>query len=83
MAAFVETVEVDVEVEVEVEDVEVEVDVDVDDAANLKIGDHLFNPLTNQNIVVSSIKIIKGNFTLYDINTAPVDDYVVNGYLVT
>ena len=52
-------------------------------AANLKIGDHLFNPLTNQNIVVSSIKIIKGNFTLYDINTAPVDDYVVNGYLVT
>ena len=52
-------------------------------AANLKIGDHLFNPLTNQNVVVSSIKIINGNFTLYDINTAPVDDYIVNSYLIT
>ena len=52
-------------------------------ASNLKIGDHLFNPLTNQNVVVSSIKIINGNFTLYDINTAPVDDYIVNSYLIT
>ena len=52
-------------------------------AANLKIGDDLFDPLTNQNVVVSSIKIITGNFTLYDINTAPVDDYIVNGYLIT
>ena len=52
-------------------------------ASNLKVGDQLFNPLTNKTITVSSINIIYGNFTLYDINTAPVDDYVVNGYLVT
>ncbi len=52
-------------------------------AANLKLGNSLFDPLTNQTITVSSIKILNGTFTLYDINTAPIDDYIVNGYLIT
>ena len=52
-------------------------------ASNLKIGDYLFDPLTNHAVVVSSINIINGYFTLYDINTAPVDDYIVNGYVIT
>ncbi len=52
-------------------------------ARNLKLGENLFDPLTNKNVTVSSIKVLNGTFTMYDINTAPVDDYIVNGYVIT
>jgi hypothetical protein len=52
-------------------------------ASKLKVGDMLFNPLANQNITVSSIQILNGTFKLYDVNTAPIDDYIVNGYVIT
>jgi len=50
---------------------------------NLKIGDKLFNPITNQSIVVTSIRVVNETTPIYDIDTAPIDDYIVNGYLIT
>ena len=52
---------------------------------SLKVGDTVFNPLTGQNVTVTSIIIsnLSSPIRFYDINTAPTDDYVVNNYLVT
>jgi hypothetical protein len=53
-------------------------------ARNVRIGDSLFDPLTRQNVTVTSIVIANTTKkTFYDINTEPIDDYVVDGYLVT
>jgi len=53
-------------------------------AQNLKIGDRLFNPITKENITVTSIEIKRNvSIKMYDVNTAPIDDYIVNGYLIT
>ena len=53
-------------------------------AQNLKIGDKLFDPITKENITVTSIEIKRNvSIKMYDVNTAPIDDYIVNGYLIT
>ena len=52
-------------------------------AANLKIGDLLFNPISGKNITVKELDIINTTSRVYDIDAAPIDAYVVNGYLIT
>ena len=52
-------------------------------AANLKIGDYLFNPLSGQNVKVASLNIVNSSSRVYDINTAPIDAYIANGYMIT
>jgi len=53
-------------------------------AQNLKIGDKLFDPITKENITVTSIEIKRNvSIKMYDVNTAPIDDYIVDGYLIT
>ena len=52
-------------------------------AANITVGSELFDPETGSNVRVNTLDIVSGNFTVYDVNTAPTDNYVVNGYLIT
>ncbi|MEM3215653.1 MAG: hypothetical protein QXS17_01930 [Candidatus Micrarchaeaceae archaeon] len=53
-------------------------------AKSLKIGDKLFDPLTNNTVTVRSIEIINNiSVKMYDVNTAPIDDSIVDGYLIT
>ncbi len=52
-------------------------------ASQLKVGDKMFDPLTNQTIIVSSIAITYGNYTVYEIDTAPTDNFIDNGYLIS
>lgn len=52
-------------------------------AANITVGSELFNPETGSNVRVNTLDVISGNFTVYDVNTAPADNYIVNGYLIT
>ena len=51
-------------------------------ATDLKIGDTMTNPLMNQSVKVTSIKVLHGLFLVYEFNAVPVDNYVVNGYVV-
>ena len=50
--------------------------------AHCVYGNHIL-AVSHRFLAVYSIKVINGTFTLYDINTAPIDDYIVNGYLIT
>ncbi len=51
--------------------------------SDLKVGDMLTGPLGRQ-IPVSSIHIVNNtNVSIYDINTAPTDAYVIDGYVVS
>ena len=52
-------------------------------AANLKIGDYLFSPLSGKNVKVTSLNIVNSTSRVYDINTAPIDAYIANGYMIT
>ena len=52
-------------------------------AANITVGSELFDPQTGSNVRVDTLDVVSGNFTVYDVNTAPTDDYIVNGYLIT
>ena len=52
-------------------------------ASNITVGDKLFDPYTHAQVNVSTLDLVSGNFTVYDVNTAPTDNYVANGYLVT
>ena len=49
-------------------------------------GDKLFEPTLNRTVTVSSIVILNGSevpqsYRVYDINTAPTDNYIIDGYL--
>ena len=49
-------------------------------------GDKLFEPVLNRTVTVSSIVILNGSevppsYRVYDINTAPTDNYIIDGYL--
>ena len=52
---------------------------------DLKVGDELFDPLTGKNITVTNITALNLTTRLkfYDVNTEPIDDYIVGGYLIT
>ena len=52
-------------------------------AANITVGSELFDPQTGSNVRVNTLDIVSGNFTVYDVNTAPTDNYIVDGYLIT
>ncbi|MEM4098378.1 MAG: Hint domain-containing protein, partial [Candidatus Micrarchaeaceae archaeon] len=52
-------------------------------ASKIKIGDMLFSPLTNKQVPVESITIVSMTETVYDVNAAPVDNLIVDGYLAT
>lgn len=55
-------------------------------ASSLKIGDVLYNPLTQQNVVVTALQLKTGKigtFTLYDVITSPGYSFIGNGYVVT
>ena len=52
-------------------------------ASALKVGDNLYEPMQNAYVIVTSIQTINGTFTLYDTLTAPTDNFIANGYLIT
>jgi hypothetical protein len=55
-------------------------------ASSLKIGDVLYDPLTQQNVVVTALQLKTGKigtFTLYDVITSPGYSFIGNGYVVT
>ena len=51
-------------------------------ASALKIGDKLYLE-GHGNTTVQNIKFINGTYSTYDINTAPTDDFAINGYVIS
>lgn len=48
-----------------------------------KVGDTLFNPLSNSSIAIKSINITKeDNATVYDFYMSPNNNFIANGYLI-
>lgn len=52
------------------------------DPQNLQIGDQMYNPNTASWTTITSLTYTLGNFKVYDIHTAPYDNFVANGVLL-
>ncbi len=65
---------------------QIEINGTMQNAAVIKVGDTLYNPLTGQNVTVTSLQIKTGKmgaFTLYDVITSPGYSFIGNGYVIT
>lgn len=49
----------------------------------LRIGDKLYMPLLHKAVNVTSIQIINGTFTFYELLTTPTKNFIDNGYVAT
>ncbi len=55
-------------------------------AANMKVGDTLYDPLTGLNVPVTALQVKTGKmgaFRLYDVITSPGYSFIGNGYVLT
>lgn len=52
------------------------------DPQNLTIADELFNPITMSWVHVTSVKSVPGRFTVFDVITSGMDNFVANGALL-
>jgi hypothetical protein len=51
-------------------------------AQNAKLGDYLFNALTNKDVAITSINISNHGGRVYDFIGSPVNDYLANGFVI-
>lgn len=49
---------------------------------DLKVGDKMFDPLTNNWVPIYSITTIQGNFKVYDVVTSSFNNFIANGVLL-
>lgn len=49
---------------------------------DLRIGDMMFDPVTNSWILINSISTIQGHFKVYDVVTSSFNNYIANGVLL-
>ena len=54
----------------------------ISDPQNLKVGDQIFNVITNQWISINQIELIHGHFKTYDVATDPLNTFIGNGILL-
>ena len=52
-------------------------------ASQLRLGDRLYMPLLNKEVNVTSIQILNGTFTFYELLTTPTQNFIDNGYVAT
>ena len=52
------------------------------DPKDLQVGDELFNPVNQSWIRINSLTFEHGNFKVYDIETAPYNNFIANGMLL-
>lgn len=49
---------------------------------DLKVGDFIFNPVNNSWIKITSLRDMHGHFTVFDVVTSPLNNFVGNGILL-